>query len=63
MKTDTYTMEFNEPEVQKYINLVTTKYTISKDKVKKMLIEERATTKNMSEAIAAVDTRIKFIMI
>ena len=63
MKNNIYTMELNEPEVQKYIDLVTTKYTISKDKVKKMLIEERAMTRNMSEAIAAVDTRIKFIMI
>lgn len=63
MKTNAYTMEFNEPEVQKYIDLITTKYTISKDKVKKMLVEERATARNMSEAIAAVDTRIKFIMI
>lgn len=63
MKTNAYTMEFNEPEVQKYIDLITTKYTISKDKVKKMLVEERAIARNMSEAIAAVDTRIKFIMI
>ena len=63
MKTNVYTMEFNDPEVQKYIDLITTKYTISKDKVKKMLIEERAIARNMSEAIAAVDTRIKFIMI
>ena len=63
MKNNIYTMELNELEVQKYIDLITTKYTISKDKVKKMLIEERAMTRNMSEAIAAVDTRIKFIMI
>lgn len=63
MKTNVYTMEINDPKVQKYIDLITTKYTISKDKVKKMLIEERAMTRNMSEAIAAVDTRIKFIMI
>ena len=63
MKNKNYIMELNEPEVQKYIDLVTTKYTISKDKVKKMLIEERAMARNISEAIAAVDTRIKFIMI
>ena len=63
MNINKYYSELNEPEVQKYIDLITTKYTISKDKVKKMLIEERAATRNMSEAIAAVDTRIKFIMI
>lgn len=63
MKTNVYTMEINDPKVQKYIDLITTKYAISKDKVKKMLVEERAMTRNMSEAIAAVDTRIKFIMI
>lgn len=63
MNTNKYYSELNEPEVQKYIDLVTTKYTISKDKVKKMLIEERAMARNMSEAIAAVDTRIKFILV
>lgn len=63
MNINKYYSELNEPEVQKYIDLVTTKFTISKDKVKKMLIEERAMVRNMSEAIAAVDTRIKFIMI
>ena len=35
MNINKYYSELNEPEVQKYIDLVTTKYTISKDKVKK----------------------------
>ena len=63
MCVNKYYKELQEEKVQAYIENILKNYNITRSKLEKILIAERAGVDNMHEAMKAVNIRIKFGMI
>lgn len=63
MCVNEYYKELQEENVQAYIENILKNYNITRSKLEKILIAERAGVDNIYEAMKAVNIRIKFGMI
>ena len=63
MNTKALKKELESLEVQNYINYICKNYSLSKEKLIKMIEVERKDAKTIEEALKAVSTRIEYLMV
>ena len=63
MNTKTLKKELESLEVQNYINHICENYSLSKEKLIKMIESERKDVNTIEEALKAVSTRIEYLMV
>lgn len=63
MSTKTFKEELESLEVQNYIKYICENYSLSKEKLIKMIEVERKDANTIEEALKAVSTRIEYLMV